>query len=141
MNQVPSESSPELRRIISGFSNPDSNSHHTPPRRRRPTASCSLCFRTGSEIASCMQKRVPLFSTLFLCLSQACLGKMIISSIEWHRKRDGGLAPFLPCVSYRTAERYPIPQRNPYHKTKRVSLLPQLDLCLSRACLGKVNVL
>ena len=115
MNQVSSESSPEFRRIISGFFNHDSNSHHTPP--RRPTASCSLCFRTGSEIASC--RNASLFSTLFLCLSRACHGKMIISSIEW-RKRDGGFRTFpsLRFVSHGRALSHPATQPLPQNKTR-----------------------
>ena len=116
MNQV-SKSEVKFTRISSyniRFSNHDSNSHHTPP--RRPTT-CSLCFRTGSEIASC--RNASLFSTLFLRLSRACHGKMIISSIEW-RKRDGVFRTFpsLRFVSHGRALSHPATQPLPQNKTR-----------------------
>ena len=41
------------------------------------------------------RKRISLFGLPSLCLSRACVGKMIISSMKWHRKRR----VFLPHVA------------------------------------------
>ena len=37
-------------------------------------------------LSECNYKKNPPFSQLFLCLSRACLGKMIIFTIKWRKK-------------------------------------------------------
>jgi hypothetical protein len=66
------------------------------------TLTCSAC------------KKTPLLSQLFLCLSRACLGRMIISSIKW-RKRG----VFLPGAVCRTRPRLCTPR----HHTERQGAL------------------
>jgi hypothetical protein len=42
------------------------------------------CCRSGCGVSHC--KKTPLFSQLFLCLSRACLGKMMRFTIQWCKK-------------------------------------------------------
>eukprot|EP01046_Picozoa_sp_COSAG06_P044261 COSAG06_NODE_5935_length_3200_cov_10.149952_3_plen_75_part_00 len=69
-----------------------------------------------------------LFFEFSLCLSRACLGKMITFIYQWLKKDR---RRFLTCIQ-RDEEQ----QRSAATCEKR--LFSQLFLCLSRACLGKV---
>jgi len=81
-------------------------------------------------------KETPLFCELSLCLSRACLGKKIISSIKWHRKKDAwcsDLPQRKPCdirVAHRGACSECETKRHPQFEFS-------LRLRLSRACLGE----
>ena len=78
-----------------------------------------------------------LVCVLSLCLSRACLGKMIVSSIQWHRKRDAfsDLCRWnasLPGRRSSSSRRHCGAAQNAPAVFKTVSLTR-----LSQACLGK----
>ena len=80
-----------------------------------------------------MQKRIPLCFEFSLCLSRACLGKMIVFSIHWHKR-----CVFLPAPSNAFT-----PIRGPPRVLlKQCALVFEFEfsLCLSRACLGKMII-
>ena len=68
----------------------------------------------------------PFFGVLSLCLSRACLGKMMAFSIKWQRKKTRFPVP-IPEVGIRS--------ETPAQKTSSFSTFL---LYLSRACLGKM---
>ena len=78
------------------------------------------------------RKRVP-FSQLFLSLSRACLGKMIVFSIK--------LVQFKRRFTYRGRGACGVEQRAVGACENHISIsLSNFSLCLSRACLGKMIV-
>jgi hypothetical protein len=83
-----------------------------------------------------------------LCLSRACLGKMILFSIKWHRKRDAFLV-FVPVgtVPPPIASRIPpLPSSAFASPSGRRSIAScesntyRFQRRLSRACLGKKSI-
>jgi hypothetical protein len=81
------------------------------------------------------EKRIDLFSPLFLCLSRACLGKMIVLSIKMVLKRCVFRTSYSqilksPCCAVRMSK-----GQRCCEKTDSVF---EFSLCLSRVCLGKV---
>ena len=61
----------------------------------------------------------PLCLSVSLCLSRACLGKLIVSMHTWLKQRRFRTQPMVPCTN---------------------RLLFQRFLCVSRACLGQMIV-
>jgi len=96
---------------------------------RRPSLSC----RRSPRRATTPQHRLrrPLLSLLFefsLCLSQACLGKMMHFIYKWRKN-----AVFSPAVGSCRGRPCSTDARKRNH-----SFLSAVSLCLSRACLGKM---